>query len=187
MDYYCDSCRTVHHGADGTDHAPWPVHDYAGPDVLSELGPLEMMSLFMEGSLCLIAGDEGIECYVHTLLTLPISGEPGRALHYLPWVRVASEDLLEHMGALMEAEQRRSRRRRPVRSELDGVLATTLPEYPDSLGMPVRLLAGDQGEATLIVPDPLVDHPLARDMCEGIALEEAELRVRALTLSDLVA
>lgn len=191
MDFYCDDCLRTHHGADGTEHAPWPVHDYMGPDVLAELGPLEMMSLFLEGGLCLVAGPEGIECYVQVLLTLPVFGEPGRALHYAPWARVAPEDLLEHMAALREAERRRARRsarrRHPVLSEFDGVLATALPDYPDSLGQPVRLIAREQGEPTTIVPDPFSEHPLARDLRDGISLQEAELRVRSLALTDLAA
>ena len=47
--------------------------------------------------------------------------------------------------------------------------------------MPV--LVRSQGHLRpVVVPDPAVEHPLVRDVHEGITREEAELRIRSFLL-----
>lgn len=172
IDVDCPSCAVTHRGTDGTRDRPWPVLAFDLPDPVLELAPHQLRHAEISEDLCWIDLPEGTEYYARVSLTMPIRDDPERRMDYLPWVALDERhviDILDHLG------DDAYRAVYPVR------LATELPDY-ERAG-PVPMLLHSRGHLRpVIAPDPSCEHPLVRDLVDGITRGEAELRIRAFLL-----
>lgn len=172
IDFDCPSCATTHCGTDGTRDRPWPALVFRRPDAYLDLSPQELRHSDATDDACWIARPDRTDFFVRAMLPMPIHEDPLRRLDYEPWVRLDEDDFVDILDHVEDDA---------YRAEYAGRLATALPGYGDTDGVPV--LVRSQGHLRpLVVPDPAVENPLVHDLREGIAREEAELRIRSFLL-----
>lgn len=172
IDFDCPCCATTHCGTDGTRDRPWPVLGFHRPDPYLALSPQELRDCDATDDACWIARPDRTDFFVRAMMPMPIREDPLRRLDYEPWVRIGEDDFVDILSHIEDDA---------YRAEYPGHLATALPGYEDTGGVPVRVRS--QGHLRpVLVPDPAADHPLVRDAREGIAREEAELRIRSFLL-----
>lgn len=176
IDYDCAGCGRRHEGTDGTEANPWPLIEYARPEVFLRMSPWEqLMRTRSTDELCLIDNGRSVDCYLTGYLTVPILGEEEALLIHQPWVHVSEDDYLD----LVENWEHPR-----FRGDYRGTLASELPGHGDSLSVPVRVTA--PGRLTpRIVPEAGTGHALVREAQEGVSRQEAELRLRSTLLDAL--
>ena len=174
IDFDCPSCATTHCGTDGTRDRPWPVLAFDLPDLFVDLAPHRLRDVGVTDDLCWIDRPEGVRYFARVAMPMPIRDDPERRLDYAPWVALAEPDVLDILEHIEDDS---------YRAVYSGQLSTALPDY--AAGPPVPLLVRSRGHLRPVVgPEPDCEHPLARDLAQGISREEAELRIRAFLLSD---
>lgn len=174
IDFDCPCCRKTFRGTDGTSEHPWPALGFRRPDPYLELTLPELHHADATDDLCWIARPDRTDFFVRAVMTIPIRDDPARQLDYGPWVSIGESDFL---AALEHVEDPGHR------AVCAGRLATALPDYDEVTAVPVLVRARGLARPE-IVPDPDFDHPLVRDVQEGITRAEAELRIRAFLLRD---
>lgn len=174
IDYDCAGCGRRHEGADGTEANPWPVIEYARPEVMLRMSPWERLTRTRStDELCLIDNGRSVDCYLTGYLALPVEGEEAMLVHQ-PWVQVSEDDYLDLVDHWEHPR---------FRGDYHGTLASELPGHGDSLSVSVRVRAPGR-LPPLIVPDADSGHALAREAREGVSRREAELRLRSTLLED---
>lgn len=172
IDFDCDTCAVTHRGTDGTRDRPWPVLAFDLPDPVLDLAPHELREAEISDDLCWIDRPVGTEYFARVTLTMPIRDDPERRMEYSPWVALAEQDVLDILAHLGDDA---------YRTVYPGRLATAMPDYEPA--GPVPVLLHSRGHLRpVIAPEPSCEHPLVRDLVEGITREEAELRIRAFLL-----
>lgn len=174
IDFDCPCCRTSHHETDGSPLRPWPALAFRRPDPFLELGPARLRHAQATDDLCVIQGPERTDCFIRTVMSLPIVQDPVRRLEYGPWVSLNPSDFDDYVEHYEDDYYRAS---------YGGRLATSLPGYDRAMTVPV--LVRTRGPyRPVITPDSTFDHPLVQDFHGGVTRQEAELRIRAFLLKD---
>lgn len=174
IDFDCPCCRTSYHGTDGSSLRPWPALAFRRPDPFLDLGPDSQRHGQATDDLCIISGPERTDCFIRTVMSLPIVQDPVRRLEYGPWVSLEPRDFDDYVEHYEDDH---------YRTTYSGRLATALPGYDAATTVPV--LVSTRGPyRPMITPDSTFDHPLVRDFHGGVTRQEAELRIRAFQLRD---
>ena len=150
IDFDCPCCRTSYHGSDGSALRPWPALAFRRPDPFLDLGPDRQRDARATDDLCIISGPEHTDCFIRTVMSLPVVQDPVRRLEYGPWVSLDAQDFDDYVEHYEDDF---------YRATYSGRLATALPGYVAAMTVPV--LVSTRGPyRPMITPDSTFDHPL---------------------------
>lgn len=113
----------------------------------------------------------GRDFFVRGCLDLRIRGTRD-ALRWIVWLRVSRRDFMR----MAKMWRQRGREADPP---FQGRLDTALPDYPDTLGLPVLIQTRPVGERPQVWVTDLA-HPLRAGQDEGVSWEEVVARVERL-------
>jgi hypothetical protein len=155
MPFQCRACGEVH------DELPMAFHAEM-PQAWMEIPALEEAERGMLSSdQCEI---DARRFFLRGLAEVPVHGL-GKPLVWGVWVELAVEDY-DRACELWDIEGREAE------PPAAGVLATSLPLYPETLGLSVQVVTRPVGERPLV--RVLGGHPLGRDQAEGISQARLE-------------
>ena len=153
--FRCPSSSKLHKGLpDLVNDAPGPF--YGVPEAERE------RRCVLHSDFCII---DDAQYYIRCVLEIPIQGEAHDRLGWGIWCQVDARDF-EAYGETF-AQDRQSHL-----GPFYGVLANTLTGYPETMGLPCRIILKDGGLRPLIELEP-GNHPLIAHQRQGITLKQA--------------
>jgi len=159
--FKCGSCDAWHVGV--------PNWHFGGPDAVTAMAPAERAQrAAREGDAIVV--DEKF-CFVLALLELPVQGMP-EPYAWGVWVNIRGRDVASFVELYNDEH-------RPAGATFEGRLGNSIPGYPETRNLPVRLVVRPFPTRPLaeVVDDT---HPLAHDQRAGVSQEALRRQITPL-------
>lgn len=166
--YICTEC--------GQEHNDWPAIGWPSPahyDFLSDEDKASKATL--SSDFCSIDHETQIDRFIRCCLDQVVidNEEP---LQYGVWVSLSEQSYNDYRKHFNDGS---------YEAKYFGWLCTNIPEYGESLTIPLDVVVRSNGQRPIVIPHQTHDHALVRDYYTGITLEEAVKRIHvAISESD---
>jgi hypothetical protein len=153
--FQCSACGEMHEGS--------PSFGYSAPHYYDLLSDEDKKKLaILSEDFCAIKHEEGKDCFIRTILEVPIHGADAGFLWGV-WISVSETNFNKY---------RDNFRNDAYEDHYFGWFSNRLPYYPDTLALKTRACVQPGGQRPGIELEP-TNHPLSIDYRNGISWDKA--------------
>ncbi len=154
----------------------WPALAFGTPSPYFELSEKEKKEMAMVSSdFCVIAHPDQTDRFIRTVMYQKVN-DHCTDLEYGFWVSLSEKSFLDYYENFDRDD---------YEATYFGYISNVLPDYPNMLFIPAKVVTRTGGQRPEIFPKEDFDHPFVRDFYQGISKQEAEHRIKELFLNKL--
>ena len=163
MKYKCGKC--------GQEHDDWPAITFSSPTPYNELTDEEKKLAFLSDDICVIEYPDQTDRFIRCTLSQKVN-DHCQPLDYGLWVSLSESSFQDYFDNFENQEHF---------TEYFGWLSNNIPGYERTLSIPTTVQTKGGNHRPEIFPHQSFDHPFVNDYYNGIAREEAEIRLETIS------
>lgn len=163
MKFKCTCC--------GQEHESWPALAFDTPTFYEYLSKEDKKSVSeISSDFCIIKHEDQTDRFIRCTLTQCVN-DFCENLDYGLWVSLSEESYNNYTTNFNDENHQTS---------YFGYLSNNIPEYEDTILIPVTVFTRTGNNRPEIVPHKEYDHPFVKDYYQGISKSEAEERIQEM-------